>query len=79
MSRHLGTETSFEQATIARLLLLGCTHVPGPEIERPYEEVILVDVLRESLAPSLPVTHIGREGLGEGMRRSERQHVLYSA
>lgn len=85
MSRHLGTETAFEQATIARLLLLGYTHVPGPEIERPPEEVVLVDVLRESLTqryPTLPAsaleTAINRLRRPEGdttLRRNQHFHV----
>lgn len=52
-----GTESDFELATIQRLEALGYQHLPGQEINRPHDEVVLANVLRASLArryPDLP-------------------------
>jgi len=50
MPGHHGTESDFELTTIQRLERLGYRHVFGMDIERLQDEVILKDVLRESLA-----------------------------
>ena len=54
---HRGTESQFELTTIERLERLGYRWLAGPDIEREPDEVILRDVLRDSLArryPQLP-------------------------
>lgn len=54
-----GTESDFELATIQRLEALGYQHLPGVEISRAPDDVVLHDVLRASLArryPNLPPT-----------------------
>ncbi len=50
MPGHHGTETDFELTTIHRLEQLGYQPVFGMDIERPRDEVVLKDVLRQSLA-----------------------------
>jgi len=47
---HRGTESEFELTTIDRLERLGYRWLPGPDIERDQDEVILRGALRESLA-----------------------------
>jgi type I restriction enzyme R subunit len=57
MPSHRGTETDFERTTIERLEQAGYTYELGLELERPPEQVVLRDVLRENLArryPGLP-------------------------
>jgi type I restriction enzyme R subunit len=49
-----GHESDHEQATIERLQLLGYEYVPGPDIERDEKEVVLVDILKSSLAYRYP-------------------------
>jgi type I restriction enzyme R subunit len=54
---HRGTETEFELTTIERLEQQGYVHRHGEDLERPREEVVLLDSLRESLRrryPDLP-------------------------
>ncbi len=50
MPAHHGTESEFEATTIERLKLLGYEHTHGTDLVRPLDEVVLLDVLRESLA-----------------------------
>ncbi|MBA3343341.1 MAG: type I restriction endonuclease subunit R [Gemmatimonadaceae bacterium] len=47
---HRGSETQFELTTIERLEQLGYRWLAGPDIEREQDEVILRDLLRDSLA-----------------------------
>ncbi len=47
---HHGTETEFELTTLQRLEALGYQPVFGMELERPAEQVVLIDVLRSWLA-----------------------------
>jgi type I restriction enzyme R subunit len=47
-ARH-GTETDFELTTLERLKALKYRHVFGMDLERPHREVVLKDVLRDSL------------------------------
>lgn len=49
-----GSETQFELTTIQRLQLLSYAHLPGPEIERDANEVVLRAVLQKSLASRYP-------------------------
>ena len=61
MPSHRGTETDFELTTIERLEQQGYTHLLGGDIDRPHDEVVLVNVLRANLAeryPSLPTAAI---------------------
>jgi len=44
-----GTETQFELTTIERLELLGYRFLPGEELDRPPDEVVLKDVLKAEL------------------------------
>jgi type I restriction enzyme, R subunit len=44
-----GTETQFELTTIERLELLGYRFLPGEELDRPPDEVVLKDVLKAQL------------------------------
>ncbi len=79
-----GTETDFELATIQRLEALGYQHLLGPEITRPHEEVVLLGLLRASLArryPDLPeaardqaVTRIVRPQGVDTLRRNLAFH-----
>ena len=54
MSALHGSESEFEATTIERLKLLGYEHTHGTDIDRPLDEVVLLDVLRESLAERYP-------------------------
>ena len=45
-----GTETEFELTTIERLEELEYLHQPGPELDRPADEVVLEDELRRFLS-----------------------------
>jgi len=54
MSGNRGTETTFELTTIERLEQLGYVWQSGPDIQRPHDEVVLKDVLRENLASRYP-------------------------
>jgi type I restriction enzyme R subunit len=54
MTGHHGTETEFELTTLKRLEALKYKPVLGLELERPFEEVILKDVLRAWLAHRYP-------------------------
>ena len=54
MSSLHGSESEFEQTTIERLKLLGYEHTHGTDLVRPLDEVVLLDVLRESLAERYP-------------------------
>lgn len=59
-ARH-GTETDFELTTLERLKALKYRHVFGMDLERPHREVVLKDVLRDSLTrryPDLPPASI---------------------
>src|SRR5205085_145217 len=49
-----GKEAGFEGATIERLKLLGYEHVRGPDLDREFTEVVLVDVLRDNLRARYP-------------------------
>ena len=49
MPGHRGTESTFELTTVERLEQLGYVWQPGPELERPLEEVVLRHQLREFL------------------------------
>ena len=52
-----GTESQFELTTIERLERLGYRFLPGPDLTRAPDEVVLRDVLRASLLrryPDLP-------------------------
>ena len=49
-----GTESEFESTTIERLRLLGYEHTHATDLVRPLDEVVLLDVLRESLAERYP-------------------------
>jgi hypothetical protein len=44
-----GTETEFELTTIERLERLGYRWAAGEDLQRPRDEVVLRDTLRESL------------------------------
>lgn len=86
MTGHRGVESDFELATLERLERLGYRHVFGPEIERPLDEVILPDVLREWLArryPDLPASaldeafhKITRPDGADTLRRNLNFHQL---
>ncbi|HET6387436.1 MAG TPA: type I restriction endonuclease subunit R, partial [Armatimonadota bacterium] len=54
MPGHHGSETDFENTTLDRLQLLGYQRELGLEIPRPQDEVVLVEVLRASLAARYP-------------------------
>lgn len=54
MSLHHGTETEFELTTIERLKGLGYKHLIGMEIQRQADEVVLKDLLRDSLTKRYP-------------------------
>jgi len=51
---HHGTETDFEYTTLKRLEALGYRPVFGMELERPHEQVVLVDVLSAWLTSRYP-------------------------
>lgn len=55
MSDVRGNESTFEEATIQRLRLLGYEYVYGPELEREPAEVMLLDVLRANLHQRYPL------------------------
>lgn len=52
---HRGTESQFELTTIERLEGLGYRWLPGPDIERELDEVILRDLVRDSLSRRYPM------------------------
>lgn len=54
MSTVRGNESTFEEATIQRLQLLGYEYAYGPELEREPAQVVLLDVLRDSLHARYP-------------------------
>ncbi|GFO81285.1 MAG: hypothetical protein A49_09120 [Methyloceanibacter sp.] len=54
MSGHRGTETTFELTTIERLEREGYVWQSGPDIQRPHDEVVMKDVLRENLGARYP-------------------------
>ena len=67
---HRGTESQFELTTIERLEQLGYRWLPGPDIEREPDDVILRDVLRASLAHRYPMlTH---SALDEAVAKTTR-------
>ncbi|MGE5609482.1 MAG: type I restriction endonuclease subunit R [Bacillota bacterium] len=86
MSGGRGTETTFEFTTIERLEQMGYTYCAGADLARPPEEVILKDVLRETLAaryPDLPgnaideaVRRISRPEGVDTIRRNQAFHVM---
>src|SRR5437867_933162 len=86
MSGHRGTETEFELTTIERLEQQGYLHQHGGDIIRPQDEVILKDVLRETLArryPDLPagaldkaVARITRPDGVDTLRRNLAFHLM---
>src|SRR5438094_564498 len=86
MPSHRGTETTFELTTIERLEKLGYFHTHGEEIIRLHDEVVLKDVLRDSLAsryPDLPpkalneaVAQISRPQGVDTMRRNMAFHQM---
>jgi len=49
-----GNESTFEEATIQRLQLLGYEYKYGPELDRGPGQVVLLDVLRERLGERYP-------------------------
>lgn len=49
-SSHRGTETTFELTTIERLEQQDYKHLLGLELDRPNDEVVLKDLLRQNLA-----------------------------
>lgn len=49
-----GNESTFEEATIQRLILLGYEYAYGPTVERGPSDVVLVDVLRDNLRARYP-------------------------
>lgn len=67
---HRGTETQFELTTIERLEQLDYRWLPGSDIERESDEVILVDLLRESLARRYPMLTL--PALDEAVRKITR-------
>ena len=69
-----GTETTFELTTIERLEQLLYQHVFGPEIERSHHQVILKDVLRESLAQRYP--DLPDAALDEAVARISRPDLV---
>ncbi|MEK6676177.1 MAG: type I restriction endonuclease subunit R [Planctomycetota bacterium] len=86
MSGNRGTETTFELTTIERLEQLGYVWQSGPDIQRPHDEVVLRDVLRENLArryPDLParaldeaVARIARPEGVDTLRRNMAFHEM---
>ena len=54
MSDIRGNESTFEEATIQRLRLLGYEYVYGPELDRDPSQVVLLDVLRANLRERYP-------------------------
>src|SRR5205823_1450875 len=84
MPSHRGTETDFERTVIERLEGQGYTHLLGPDLDRPRDEVVLRDVLRASLArryPALPpnaideaVTRIARPEGVDTLHRNRAFH-----
>ena len=83
---HRGTETQFELTTIERLEGQRYTHLFGPDLARPHEEVVLRDVLRASLAEryrDLPptsldeaVAQISRPVGADSLRRNMAFHQM---
>jgi len=83
---HRGTETQFELTTIERLEGQRYTHLFGPDLARPHEEVVLRDVLRASLAEryrDLPptsldeaVAQISRPVGADSLRRKMAFHQM---
>ena len=67
---HRGTETEFELTTIARIEQLGYTYIHGPDLDRPFEEVVLQDRLRAELARRYP--DLPSSALDEAVRRFAR-------
>jgi type I restriction enzyme R subunit len=65
-----GTESQFELTTIERLEALGYRWLPGPDLEREQDEVILRDLLRASLAKRYPMLTV--EALEEAAGRIAR-------
>jgi type I restriction enzyme R subunit len=49
-----GNETEFELATLERLEAQGFTYVQGDELDRPHEQVVLLERLRAFLASTHP-------------------------
>jgi type I restriction enzyme R subunit len=86
MPTHRGTETTFELTTIERLEQLRYQHTFGPEIERAPDQVVLKDMLRDSLAaryPDLPdaaldeaVARISRPDGVDTLRRNMAFHLM---
>ena len=54
MSDVRGNESTFEASTIERLKLLGYEYAYGPELDRDPAQVVLLDVLRDSLHQRYP-------------------------
>jgi type I restriction enzyme R subunit len=89
MPPHRGTETDFELTTIQRLEGQGYVHLPGLELDRPRDEVVLRDVLRANLAtryPALPpaaldeaVARIARPEGVDTLHRNRAFHRLLTA
>ncbi len=65
-----GTETEFELTTLERLEGLGYGYTHGGELDRPREEVVLVDRLQAHLRRRYP--DLSRESLVEVVRRFSR-------
>jgi len=86
MSGHRGTESAFELTTIERLEQLGYAYCHGEEIERPPNEVVLKNVLKDFLSrryPDLPssavddaVTRISRPVGLDTLRRNMAFHQV---
>jgi type I restriction enzyme R subunit len=83
---HRGTESTFELTTIERLEQLDYVYQSGPDIDRPQDEVVLKDVLRQNLAsrhPDLParaldesVARISRPEGVDTLRRNMAFHQM---
>jgi type I restriction enzyme, R subunit len=86
MAGHRGTETTFELTTIERFEHQDYTHLIGPELERPLDEVVLKHLLRANLIErykDLPLSAIdeavARICLPDGVdtiRRNKTFHLL---
>jgi type I restriction enzyme R subunit len=65
-----GNESTFEEATIQRLKLLGYDYAYGPELERDPSQVLLIDVLRANLHARYP--HLSDADLSAAVERIAR-------
>ncbi|GMV39966.1 MAG: hypothetical protein AMXMBFR64_16820 [Myxococcales bacterium] len=65
-----GNESTFELATIQRLRLLGYEYAYGPALERDPADVVLTDVLRESLRERYP--HLEEADVAAAIERIRR-------